>query len=380
MTSPLSDAPSLASTMSGLVEWGQTSRQQINRTRPGSVGRHSNTPSVAGPGTPRRTSEVSSARRGTTLREQNPRPVPSRAEVLAFAIKTSISALMWIAPSVGITVGLIIGLMRWSVGFAIANGAACALVALIVSASAIKGWLQGISHFAAGQPSRVTSIDLDRLSLAKEIKFWMAQMGRPERVVRWQCERTIDTKRFAAFLGKLEESRGFQNARTRPIVVERVGNLLDAMTQSRTVRQRVFEIAAEHCETCTDRVALGLNHMEMVIQNRRAEKGQLSEDELLKLGRGMFCMGMLETFAREKKMIGMPKPEDGEEPDDVEVLLNLQARLRTTLDLPLPSFHPDAGSGEVGMVRVWQARKFVQSREAEDLAPAPRISRSCMAR
>ena len=110
--------------------------------------------------------------------------------------------------------------------------------------------------------------------------------------------------------------------------------------------------------------------MEMVIQNRRAEKGQISEDELLKLGRGMFRMGMLETFAREKKMIGMPKPEDGEEPDDVEALLNLQARLRTALDLPLASFSPDASSAEVGMIRVRQARKFVQSREAEDLAPA----------
>ena len=87
-------------------------------------------------------------------------------------------------------------------------------------------------------------------------------------------------------------------------------------------------IAEEATSSCRDRIAVGLNNMELQQVNFRAGKGELSSSQLLTLGREMFIREQIGHIAAEKvKRLRMV--------DEVEVHLAFQVGLQKSLGLTL---------------------------------------------
>lgn len=383
VTSPLSEAPTpLAVRMEHLAEFSRGSvlrggvprggARSLAGSQPQSIA-----PSIASPAS-RPSSATGSVRvrlnpsqrasrnAGATVRDQMVvRPITS-AELSREVLRNIGRASLWILPSVGISVGLIIGFLPISLVAAIANGVVCGLVSVAVSASAIARAIDNVARFSAERRRVPERINLDTLRLEKEIEFWFQTLGRPLVLEPWHVDRSPAARRFAVFLGKIEVSRDYRDPRTRPAMQARVYTLLDSMSSSRSLRQAIFELADEACTSCGDRVVLGLNNMELAIQNHRAESGRLSETDLLDLGRGLFRLDNLEKFAFKAGMLGCLPSQDDPTPDDVETILNLQERLRESLQLPIPSFSLASGSSAVTFLRVRQARRAVQAHDYAD--------------
>ena len=134
---------------------------------------------------------------------------------------------------------------------------------------------------------------------------------------------------FGVWLNRLNESTEGESPNQRELINERISALLNAMNEDATLRERFVYIAHEATASCDDNVLLGLNRLEMALQNHLADKGELDQTQLLDLGRGMFRLAELDKIANEKVAAL------GERADPVEVHLAYQVGLRDRMHLPL---------------------------------------------
>lgn len=131
---------------------------------------------------------------------------------------------------------------------------------------------------------------------------------------------------FTTFLTQLSHSACVRD----PVFVQQVNFWLHELSRDPYLRERTFGIALEACSTCTDRAALGWNSMQIVrlLHHVELRPNGISPQEFLTLARQIFYIQQIEIAASDKvKML----PDN---PDAIEVYLNLFCRLKERLGLP----------------------------------------------
>jgi Leucine-rich repeat (LRR) protein len=135
-----------------------------------------------------------------------------------------------------------------------------------------------------------------------------------------------NAEHFSLLLDRQRETADYRNDKTRPLLEQRVRNVLRALEQDATLRGLCFVQAEEAGGHCGDRIALGLDRIEQAIENYRAERGELDEAGLLLLGRRRFRIAALDHIAA-RKIASLSLV------DAVEVQLAYRTRLAGPLDL-----------------------------------------------
>lgn len=147
---------------------------------------------------------------------------------------------------------------------------------------------------------------------------------------------TRDAQHGAAFrewYRRLERTQDFAVSHARLALVSQLSRLFEAIESDTELRQVCLSIADEAIGACEDRVAWGLTQMGMALENRRAERGELTERDLFLMGRAQFRLNELHRLAEahienETRLIGRRS-------DAIEVHLAFQTGLRERLGLPL---------------------------------------------
>lgn len=141
---------------------------------------------------------------------------------------------------------------------------------------------------------------------------------------------------FAQFLVRLRETSDYKRARSQPNFQQRIGRLLAQLEQAdnAALRELCFAQAAEAVETCGDRVALSLLHMETACATYQAEvkvrnggyDNQLQD--LVDLAKGMYRLQQLEEISRAKvKTLNFV--------DEIEVYLGYLVHFSKEFNLPV---------------------------------------------
>lgn len=142
--------------------------------------------------------------------------------------------------------------------------------------------------------------------------------------------------RFAQFLVRLRETSDYKSARLQPNFQQRIGRLLAQLEQAdnTALRELCFAQAAEAVDTCGDRVALSLLHMETACATHQAEvkvrnggyDNQLQD--LVDLAKGMYRLQQLEEISRAKvKTLNFV--------DEIEVYLGYLVHFSQEFKLPV---------------------------------------------
>jgi hypothetical protein len=162
-------------------------------------------------------------------------------------------------------------------------------------------------------------------------------------------------------LNGLQETADFQNSAHREVLTSQVWDLLNAMDADAELTQDIRSIANEPV-TCADSVAERFADLQvrmLVAKAERSAPGQ--QDELLKLGTGLFRLETLEAFIRgdiEQRLQGTPTL------DQIEARLYYIVHLAAELQLPgQPAsmrFEVISGGSEAQLVR---ARAYVKAAE-----------------
>ena len=141
---------------------------------------------------------------------------------------------------------------------------------------------------------------------------------------------------FNDFLARLNMTAEYQDEALRPGLVLRVRALVAAMGASPALRAICMTLAGEAVTTCGDRIALGLNDMELEKIDDDAARGIQTAESLLPVGEGMFKLQVLNEIAITKIAQLQQDPRiDARRPvDEVEVRLAYHTALKNRLDLP----------------------------------------------
>ena len=133
---------------------------------------------------------------------------------------------------------------------------------------------------------------------------------------------------FASFLNRLCETEDFCETRLEPEFTARVCRLLDRLSNNATLRTQCYALATDAMGECQDRIAVGLDHMEICALCAEASDGTLDEPQIRALGMGMLKLGELQTICAELiKRIPFI--------DAVELHLGLRIRFAAALGLPI---------------------------------------------
>lgn len=167
--------------------------------------------------------------------------------------------------------------------------------------------------------------------LEANVTKWMKDLS-PEQLQKWQQLGTESrADHLNTWLEFMDQTADFKNEQTRPHLEQRMRHLLSDLTRmletpGDTQLPIYLGIAEEATSSCRDRIAVGLNNMELQQVNFRASKGELSGSQLLTLGREMFIREQIGQIAAEKvKRLRMV--------DEVEVHLAFQTGLQKPLGL-----------------------------------------------
>lgn len=182
-----------------------------------------------------------------------------------------------------------------------------------------------------GQPVTITP-----LALADALHLWRDEAGGYGTLLGEFPEATLsdlaaseNASGFALWLARLTETAEYSEPLARTLLHGRVFRLIEACIADRDLRAVCFAIAAQAHDTCGDRVALGLNQMEMARINALAERGEIDAAALFKLGRSQFLLEEIRRIAKAHAT------RTRREHETVEVELAFQVGLRERLDLPL---------------------------------------------
>ena len=133
---------------------------------------------------------------------------------------------------------------------------------------------------------------------------------------------------FAGFLNRLCETAEFREPRLQPEFTARVCRLLDRLSNNTTLRTQCYALATDAMGECQDRIAVGLDHMEVSALSADATDGTLDATQIRALGMGMLKLSELQTICAEfiKRYPYI---------DAIELHLALRIRFAAALDLPV---------------------------------------------
>ena len=123
-------------------------------------------------------------------------------------------------------------------------------------------------------------------------------------------------------LGLSPKTADFSNSSTRPILVDRVVNLLEAMNQHSELRARLLAQMVVATTSCGDGVILSMNDME-VEQRKVMIEGKGREDHL-SLARGLIALEEVRRLANQKVQ-RLPSV------DEIEIRLAYEIRVAALL-------------------------------------------------
>ncbi len=132
---------------------------------------------------------------------------------------------------------------------------------------------------------------------------------------------------FSTFLDRLNETADAQNLNTWQFFCLRVNTVLSAIRDNSTLRNVCFHIANESMETCGDRIALGLQNMELMIASNQARS--LGISDLIRVGKQFFRLSALQNIVNSRVRSVESRDEE------IETHLVYQLDLKESLDLPL---------------------------------------------
>ncbi len=191
--------------------------------------------------------------------------------------------------------------------------------------------------YEAGGPQIQFMVDeglpVERASqpLEANVTKWMKDLS-PEQLHKWQQLGTESrADHFNTWLEFMDQTADFENEQTRPLLKQRMRHLLSDLTRMLEPRgdtqlAAYLGIAEEATSSCRDRIAMGLNNMELQQVNFRASKGELSSSQLMTIGREMFIRDQIGHIAAKKaeRLLMV---------DEVEVHLAYQVGLQKLLGL-----------------------------------------------
>ena len=197
--------------------------------------------------------------------------------------------------------------------------------------------------------------------LEANVAKWLKELT-PEQQQKWQ---QLGTESRASHLNTwlefMDQTADYRNEQTRPRLEQRMQQLLTDLTRmletpGDTHFALYLGIAEEATSTCRDRIAVGLNNMEMQQINIRASRGELSSSQLMTLGREMFIREQISQIAAEKvKGLRMV--------DEVEVHLAYQVGLQQSMGLTLGNQDMlYRACSQVGDEDLQQARQHIEER------------------
>lgn len=169
--------------------------------------------------------------------------------------------------------------------------------------------------------------------LETNVAKWVKDLS-PEQAEKWKQKGNDEqASHFNTWLELMDQTADYRNLQTRPHLEERMQSLLKDLTRmledpKDTQLPIYLGIAEEATSTCRDRIAVGLNNMELQQVNLRASRGELSSSQLMTLGREMFIRDQIGHIAaaKVKGLRGV---------DEVEVHLAFQVGLQKPLGLTL---------------------------------------------
>ena len=173
---------------------------------------------------------------------------------------------------------------------------------------------------------------------------------------------------FNQFSLRLTQTAEYTNAASRSGLTSRVDALVADMRTSPALRRICFGIAADATQSCGDRIALGLNDMQLARIDHMASAGHYSMRELFTMGERFFKMAALDRIVVEK--IGQLR-NAGLTIYPIEIRLAYQTELSSRLGLPgvvrsmLYRHHAHVSAGDIsGAER--QIRQMMERGEAVD--------------
>lgn len=110
---------------------------------------------------------------------------------------------------------------------------------------------------------------------------------------------------------------------------KRVATLLDVMEKDKELREACFSIPFDVSQSCHDNVALRFDQMEQVHLTLRAARGELTQEEVFKLGLGTFKLQIMDELTKAEALAMNISKEE------LEVVLYYRTKLADTLDLPI---------------------------------------------
>jgi hypothetical protein len=216
--------------------------------------------------------------------------------------------------------------------------------------------LISISLMNEGELERLPTITYDlpnRAMLRGHVAAWYPDTPTRQRAMEhWHDVPDDDSfGAFGNFLEQLRETAQFSNQGLRTDIVK----WLDRLATNRELRDATMALSVEALGSCNDRITLSLNRMKMLDLAAQINAGDYDDrlPDMMGLARSWFRLERLEVFARRKieeqtaayeewrarAAAGTSAPPGYRRPDDVEVYLALQVRLRQRLGL----FIDDAG-------------------------------------
>ena len=182
------------------------------------------------------------------------------------------------------------------------------------------------------------------------------------------AETENNAESFNQFSQRLSQIAEYTNAASRSGLTTRVDALVADMRTSPALREICFSIAADATQSCGDRIALGLNDMQLARIDYKASAGHYSMRQLFSMGEQFFKMAALDRIVVEK--IGQLR-NAGLTIYPIEIRLAYQTELSSRLGLPgvvrsmLYRHHAHVSAGDIsGAER--QIRQMMERGEAVD--------------
>lgn len=205
--------------------------------------------------------------------------------------------------------------------------------------SRIFGRLRQRSHFPQTQ---LNSHSFSTTSDA--IAFWQHLLPQVTHPFKETLE--IENDHFLEYLKQMTQTAEYEHLSARPILAERIISIIHDMQASETFKLFVLEKMEEALNTCDDRVIHVLDQIELhqLVEHAKQEK---DPQALEVLGASFKRLNLLHIIIRkelipkmtearinEVRAAGRQITEEEACPDEIEVILACELRLRKTLNLP----------------------------------------------
>lgn len=173
---------------------------------------------------------------------------------------------------------------------------------------------------------RVTLSIQDSIEIEKDSAVVIRELYQTAKFPKKQLHLS-DSLELKSWLNRISEVPEFSSETNKQILAKKILGILEEASINPLFKEAFYKIIAEASETCGDRVALSILHLDI---QHGLENIDLSDMPNLAnfLSKGVWTLALLEECAREKvkTLAGV---------DEIEVYLAYPIRLKKTLDIPI---------------------------------------------